>query len=75
MILFLDGQLYNTFYAPILYSIKVKHKKSSKCVHSDKVNDVTINHKGSLQKKTPYFITSGKKVGGPKTKTKFQKRS
>ena len=29
--------------------------------------------KGSLQKKTAYFMTYGKKVGGPKTKTKFQK--
>ena len=30
--------------------------------------------KGSLKKKTAYFVTSGKKVGGPKTKTKFQRK-
>ena len=28
---------------------------------------------GKTSKKTAYFMTSGKKVGGPKTKTKFQK--
>ena len=26
------------------------------------------------KKKTAYFMTSGKKVGGPRTKTKFQKK-
>ena len=31
--------------------------------------------KGRLQKKkNAYFMTSGKKVGGPRTKTKFQKK-
>ena len=39
--------------------------------HQDKLG----NGKGSLQKKkTAYFMTSGKKVGGPRTKTKFQKK-
>ena len=27
-----------------------------------------------FKKKTAYFMTSGKKVGGPRTKTKFQKK-
>ena len=30
--------------------------------------------KPSKIKKTAYFMTSGKKVGGPGTKTKFQKK-
>ena len=30
--------------------------------------------RGAFKKKTAYFMTSGKKVGGPRTKTKFQKK-
>ena len=36
----------------------------------------SVNYKQlreDFKKKTAYFMTSGKKVGGPKTKTKFQK--
>ena len=39
------------------------------------MKDCVDDGKGSLQKKkTAYFMTSGKKVGGPRTKTKFQKK-
>ena len=34
-----------------------------------------IKIRGDFKKKTAYFLTSGKKVGGPQTKTKFQKKN
>ena len=43
------------------------------------LDEISWNHGitrvlGKTSKKTAYFMTSGKKVGGPKTKTKFQKK-
>ena len=39
------------------------------------INLGTIRGYGKTsKKKTAYFMTSGKKVGGPRTKTKFQKK-
>ena len=35
---------------------------------------ININYLGKTSKKTAYFMTCGKKVGGPLTKTKFQKK-
>ena len=36
---------------------------------------LTRKKREAFKKKNAYFMTSGKKVGGPQTKTKFQKKN
>ena len=38
------------------------------------LHQIKLLNLGKTSKKTAYFMTSGKKVGGPRTKTKFQKK-
>ena len=38
-------------------------------------NILSCTLRGDFNKKNAYFMTSGKKVGGPQTKTKFQKKN
>ena len=66
---------------PIMYTMRERKEEMFQILkrtvsvidNPDFLQDCFNAGKGRLQKKnTAYFMTSGKKVGGPKTKTKFQ---